>query len=107
MRLRRIVMPATAKAGDEIEIKAIIAHPMVRGHSASATNQQPRRIIHTFEVHYRNQEIFRAELFPGIAANPIFVIRTIAMQSGDFRFIWTEDGGKTAVETRTLEVAPA
>jgi len=107
MRLRRIVMPETAKRGEIVEIRAMIAHPMIRGHSGSGGPAQPRRIIHSFVVHYGEREIFRAELFAGIAANPMIVIRAEATETDDVRFTWTEDGGQTAVETRTLTVRPA
>ncbi|MCB1512469.1 MAG: thiosulfate oxidation carrier complex protein SoxZ [Hyphomicrobiaceae bacterium] len=105
MRLRRIVMPKTARAGTIVTIRALIAHPMLRGHN-SATAPRPRRIVHTFTVHFGDREIFRAELFPGVAANPQFVIQTMATETGEYRFTWTEDGGKTAVETRNLDVLP-
>ncbi len=107
MRLRRIVMPETAKPGETINIRALIAHPMFRGYSRSPENSRPRRIIHTFSVHFDDREIFRTELFPGIAANPVFEVRVTATRTGEFRFTWTEDGGKQAVETRTLTVTPS
>ena len=53
MRLRRVVMPETAKPGQIIEIKALIAHPMVPGHTASGTNQVARRIVKSVVVRKR------------------------------------------------------
>ena len=106
MRLRRVVMPETAKPGQIIEIKALIAHPMVPGHTASGTNQVARRIVKSVVVRYDGAEIFRADLGPGVAANPVFTFTTRATVTGDMVFTWTEDSGLQAVETRRLSVAP-
>jgi sulfur-oxidizing protein SoxZ len=104
MRLRRIIMPTTAKAGDVVEIRAVIAHPMITGHTAGAANVVPRRIVHTFTAVYDGVEVFRAELGPGIAANPLLAFTTLAMRTGEIVFTWIEDTGETAVERRLLQV---
>ena len=106
MRVRRIVMPDTAKAGDIIEIRTAVVHPMITGHTAQGANSQPRKIVHTFRAHYDGEEIFRAELGPGIAANPLIVFTTVATRTGDIIFTWIEDTGETAIERRLLTVTP-
>ena len=105
MRPSRIVMPETAKAGETIEIKALIQHPMVTGHTAAGANTEPRYIIHTLVVTYDGAEIFRADFFPGVAANPYVAFTTRASVSGDFVFTWTDDKGEETRQTRTLRVS--
>ena len=105
MRPRRIIMPDTAKAGEVIEIRALVLHPMVTGHSSGGPNSQPRDIIHTFAVTYDGAEICRAEMFPGIAANPSLAFTTTATRTGDITFTWIDDAGGRTVETRRLTVA--
>lgn len=107
MRLRRIVMPDTAKAGEVIEIRAIIVHPMITGHSGGTANASPRLIIHTFEATYDGERIFRAELGPGIAANPVMAFTTVATRTGNVVFTWIDDAGEVSTETRLLTVAAA
>lgn len=107
MRTRRVTLPATAKAGEIIEIRAVILHPMVTGHSAAGANTVARRIIHTFTASYDGEEVFRASLGTGVAANPLLVFTTVATKTGDLVFTWTDDSGETAVETRRLTVTPA
>ncbi len=107
MRLRRIVMPEIARAGEVIEIRTVILHPMITGHTAAGAGVSGRRIVHTFHVHYDGAEVFRAELGPGIAANPLLTFTTVATRTGDVVFTWMDDTGETAVETRLLTVAPA
>jgi sulfur-oxidizing protein SoxZ len=105
MRPHRIVCPQTAKAGEVVEVKVLIQHPMVTGHTAAGPNQEPRDIIHTFAVTYAGEEIFRAELFPGIAANPYIAFTTVAVGSGDLVFTWTGDNGEVTTDTRHLSVS--
>jgi sulfur-oxidizing protein SoxZ len=104
VRTRRIVIPEAAKSGEVIEIKALIQHPMVTGHTTAGANTQPRFIIHTLTVTYDGVEIFRADLFPGIAANPYVAFTTRATTTGDIVFTWTDDKGEVSTETRTLRV---
>ena len=107
MRVRRVIMPETAKAGEVIEIKTVILHPMITGHSAAGASTVARNIIHTFTVSYAGEEIFRASLGTGIASNPLLVFSTVATETGDLVFTWLADGGERAVETRRLTVTPA
>ena len=101
----RIVMPASAKRGDIIDIKTLVQHPMVTGHGRDNVGRPiPRDIIHTFTVTYAGTEIFRVDLFPGVAANPFFAFSTIATDSGDVVFTWVDDSGGKTVETRKLVV---
>jgi sulfur-oxidizing protein SoxZ len=104
MRPRRIVMPEKAKASDVVEIRAAILHPMVTGHGSGGPNSVPRDIVHTLIVTYDGAEIFRAEMFPGIAANPQLTFTTVATKTGDVVFRWVEDSGAFTTETRRLTV---
>ena len=105
MATTRIVIPASAKRGDVIEIKTLIRHEMETGHRRDNMGKPiPRDIINAFVVTYGGEEIFRAKLFPGVAANPYFAFTTIATEPGEIVFRWTDDKGETAVEKRTLKV---
>jgi sulfur-oxidizing protein SoxZ len=97
-------MPATAKSGDVVEIRALILHPMITGHGSGGPNSVPRKIIHTFVATFEGEEIFRAEMFPGIAANPSLVFTTVAERTGDITFTWIGDGDERIVEARRLTV---
>lgn len=104
-RQTRIVMPATARKGQLVEIRTLIRHDMETGHRRDDMGKPiPRDIVHAFRVTYAGAEIFRAELFPGIAANPYFAFTTLATETGDFVFTWTDDRGAETVETRRLTV---
>jgi sulfur-oxidizing protein SoxZ len=100
-----ISVPQTAKRGDVIEIKTLVAHPMETGYRRDSSGGAiPRDIINKFTCSYNGEEIFRADLFPAVAANPFFAFTTIATASGVLEFRWTDDRGETQTESRTITV---
>lgn len=105
-RSTRIVMPEASKAGDVVRVRCLIQHPMITGHSAAGANTAPRNIIHTLIVTYAGDEIFRADLQPGIAANPYMAFSFRAVATGDVVFTWSGDGGEETVVRRLLTVTP-
>ena len=50
------------------------------------------------------EEVFRAELFPAIGANPFISFFTVATASGTLAFEWTGDNGFVATETVDITV---
>ena len=101
----RIVMPATAKKGQVIEIKTLIQHPMETGHRRDNEGRPIKRdIVHRFTVNYNGVEVFRSDLFPGVAANPYFAFSTVATETGELVFQWTDDQGVATRETRKIVV---
>jgi sulfur-oxidizing protein SoxZ len=101
-----INVPAKAKRGDVIEIKTLMSHIMETGFRRTASGELiPRNIITNFTCRYNGVEVFRADLFPAIAANPFFSFFTVATESGTFDFQWTGDNGfsETASAKITVE----
>ena len=89
-----INVPPKAKSGHVIEIKTLISHIMETGFRHDNVGKPiPRNIITTFVARYNGEEIFRADLFPAIAANPFLSFHTIATESGTIDFEWTGDNG--------------
>ena len=100
-----INVPAKAKRGDVIEIKTLISHTMETGFRPNDMGKQiPRDIITDFICRYNGEEIFRAELFPAISANPFFTFTTVATESGTITFEWTGDNGFSATESAKITV---
>jgi sulfur-oxidizing protein SoxZ len=64
----------------------------------------PRDIITRFTCSYNGVEVFRADLHPAIAANPLISFSTVATESGTLEFRWTGDNGYAATHTATLTV---
>jgi sulfur-oxidizing protein SoxZ len=101
-----INVPKRAKRGDVIEIRALTSHIMETGYRRTAAGEMiARDIITSFTCRYNGREIFRAELFPAIAANPYLSFFTTANESGTFEFEWIGDNGfsQTASAAITVE----
>jgi sulfur-oxidizing protein SoxZ len=89
-----INVPKKAKRGEIIEIKTLMSHIMETGFRRTATGELvPRDIITSFSCRYNGAEIFRADLFPAIAANPFITFFTVATESGKLDFEWIGDRG--------------
>ena len=100
-----ITMPATAKHGEIIEIRTLIAHPMETSYRVGADGQPvPRNIIRRFVCQYGDETVFSAELFPAIAANPYIAFTTVATASGTLHFTWEGDNGFVHTESVALTV---
>ena len=100
-----INVPAKVKRGEIIEIKALIQHEMETGFRVGTSgNMIPRDIITDFVCKYNGQEIFRAELFPAVSANPFFAFSSIATESGTLTFEWSGDRGFSATESADVTV---
>jgi sulfur-oxidizing protein SoxZ len=107
MTMARALINVTkaAKRGEVVEIKALISHPMESGFRPDSSGKLvPRSIINGFVCAYNGEEIFRAEFFPAVAANPFVAFTTVATESGTLSFAWTSDGGETHTETRPITV---
>lgn len=101
----RIKLPDTVKTGDVIEVKTLITHVMETGNRKdSAGKPVPRDILNTFVAKYGQDEVFRAELSPGISANPYISFQMRVPGPGTFEFSWSDDHGVTTVETTALNV---
>ena len=100
-----VTLPAQAKRGEIIEIKTLAAHSMETGFRRTQFGELIRRdIIRSFVCTYNGEEIFRAELFPAISANPFLTFFTIATESGTLNFEWTGDNGFSASESANITV---
>jgi sulfur-oxidizing protein SoxZ len=101
----RVSMPAEAKKGSIVEIKALVRHPMETGYRVDDMGQSiPRNIITQFTVIYGGVEIFRMDMYPAIAANPFVSFAIHASVTGELVFTWTDDHGQVTVERKTLTV---
>jgi len=104
-----ITLPRTAKRGEVIEIRTLIAHPMETGYRPGEDGRVlPRDIIRRFSCHYddggTDELVFSADLFPAVAANPLISFCTVATASGTLRFTWEGDNGFSQTERMAISV---
>jgi sulfur-oxidizing protein SoxZ len=102
----RVSMPAEAKKGDIVEIKALVRHPMETGYRIDSIGQPiPRNIITLFTVTYGGAEIFRMDMYPAVSANPYLSFAVRASVTGELVFTWADDRGQVTVERKMLTVS--
>ncbi|NYE64085.1 sulfur-oxidizing protein SoxZ [Duganella sp. 1224] len=100
-----IHMPASARPGQIIEIRALIGHPMETGYRVGADGKLlARDIVRSFVCRYNGEQVFGAELHQAISANPYIAFFTVATESGTLDFTWQGDNGFTHTEKMTLTV---
>ena len=106
MATRVIVnVPATAKRGEVIEIRTLAGHDMETGFRRTQLGELvPRDIITRFSCSYNGVEVFRADLHPAIAANPLLTFTTVATESGTLEFRWSGDNGFSATQSAAITV---
>jgi sulfur-oxidizing protein SoxZ len=105
--MARVVVnvPKEAKRGEVIEIRTLAGHPMETGFRRTQTGELiPRDIIRQFVCTYNGVEVFRAELHPAMAANPLITFTTVATESGSLEFRWTGDNGFSATQSASIKV---
>ena len=92
--LPRVRMPATAKAGEIIEVKTLISHEMETGQRKDASGQLvPRKIIKQFTVSFNGRDIMSADWGSGVSANPYQSFFVRVPETGTFVFSWVDDDG--------------
>jgi sulfur-oxidizing protein SoxZ len=101
----RIDVPRSAKRGEIIDIRALVQHHMETGFRRTQHGKPiPRNIVTTFVCTYDGVEVFRAELYPSISANPFIQFSTVATETGTLEFRWSGDNGFTASSTARIVV---
>ncbi|MDZ7827556.1 MAG: thiosulfate oxidation carrier complex protein SoxZ [Gammaproteobacteria bacterium] len=104
----RIRLPDRARAGEVVQVRTLVAHPMETGYRITTDGEKvPRRIIERFRCRYDGRLIVDAALRPAVAANPYLEFRFVADRSGDLVFEWIEDTGARRRVRRRLEVEQA
>lgn len=100
-----VTVPAAARRGEVIEIKTLAGHHMETGFRRTQLGELvPRDIITRFVCLYNGEEVFRADLFPAVAANPLIAFTTVATESGTLEFRWSGDNGFTASHKAAITV---
>ena len=105
MSSARIRLPAAIKKGEVIEVKTLVTHPMESGQRRDAAGKIiPRKILNKFVCTYNGKEVFRADLWPAISANPYLAFFIAASDSGTLDFAWTDDDGSVISESAKITV---
>jgi sulfur-oxidizing protein SoxZ len=98
-------LPAGARAGEVITIRATVQHPMESGYRVGSEGQPlPRDLVRRVEARFEGELVFAADLHPAIAANPMLAFCLRATTSGTLTVSWTGDRGFAHSESARLLV---
>lgn len=101
----RVKLPKEIKAGDTIEVKALVRHPMERGHRKDSRGQTiARNIIHTFTAELDGKTVLRAEFGTGVSANPFLSFYVTVTKPSVLKLTWIDDQGLVMEAERALAV---
>jgi sulfur-oxidizing protein SoxZ len=92
----RVRLPRTARAGDVIEIRTLMEHPMETGLRHEGARTVPRDMLTHMAVRLNGETVFSAELHNGTSANPYHVFFLRIERSSQLEFTWTDGQGRTA-----------
>jgi sulfur-oxidizing protein SoxZ len=102
----RARVPASARPGEIVTLRALLTHPMESGFRRDADGALvPRKIARRFECSFEGRPVFTVDLEPFVSANPFFEFRARVERSGSFRFVWTDDDGAVYTLEQAIEVA--
>ena len=105
MALARVQLPPSVRRGETVEVRIVIQHAMETGFRRENGERVKRNAIHSLVCRYGGDEVFRATLSTGIAANPLLRFYVRAVETGDLDFWWLDDDEVEGTTKARLVVA--
>jgi sulfur-oxidizing protein SoxZ len=100
----RIRAPRSARAGEVVEIRTLMEHPMETGLRQDAGRAVPRDMLTRMRVRMNGDTVLEAEFRNGTAANPFHVFFVRIERASELEFTWTDEAGRTARATHRISV---
>jgi len=101
----RIKVPKSVTAGEAFEVKTLVSHNMESGQRKDKSgNKIPRMILNKFSAKYNGTEVFSADWYPAISANPFMAFYMIANESGTLDLTWIDDAGEVFEKSKEIKV---
>ena len=101
----RVRVPRSARAGEPVEIRLLIEHPMETGLRQEGGRTVPRDLLNRVTVRVNGEVALQAELRNGTAANPYHVFFLRLDRTSELDFTWTDERGRSARATARVTVA--
>jgi sulfur-oxidizing protein SoxZ len=95
-----LTAPASARAGEVVEIRALAQHPMETGYRRSSEGELlPRDLLRRVECRFDGELVFAADLYAAISANPYLAFHLKLPRSGTLSVSWAGDNGLARSES--------
>ena len=92
----RLRVPRSARAGEAVEIRMLIEHPMETGLRHDGGRAVPRNMLERVRLRVNGNTVFEATLHNGTSPNPYHVLFLRLDRASDVEFTWTDGQGRTA-----------
>ena len=94
MALARLQVAPRVRAGEAVEVRLLIQHPMETGFRREADGRAvPMNVVNSLVCRLGAAEILRAEFGSGVSANPYLSFWILPPASGELVVEWTDDAG--------------
>lgn len=95
MALARLQVPPKVRAGEAVEVRLLIQHPMETGYRRETDGRAvPMNVVNSLVCRLGGAEILRAEFGSGVSANPYLAFWIVPPASGELVVEWTDDAGE-------------
>lgn len=95
----------TPKRGEVVTVKAMVMHPMETGMRKRASGELiPRRIVDKFDCTLDGAPVLSWRLDTAVSPNPYLEFRFRALESGELKMVWTDEGGDRIEAVERIEV---
>ena len=102
----RVSLPERAAAGEPVEVRTLISHPMETGLREGADGETlPRHIIERFSVTLNGEAAFTADLHQSVSANPYLRFHLSPTEDAEVVFEWQDDSGESARHEASISVS--
>ena len=106
MSTPRIRLPSSAHAGETVEIRTLLDHPMETGlRQGDGGRVLPRDMLKRFEVLANGEVVFAADFANGTAANPTLSFFLKVERTTMLTFVWEREAGPPIRAEGTIRVA--
>ena len=104
--LARVTIPAKNTSGFAVPVRIIILHPMETGYRFDVNGRSiAKNVINMLTCTFLGEQIFRAEMGSGMAANPSVEFYFVPDKSGELVFDWIDDAGQRGSHRAMLNVS--
>lgn len=101
----RVRVPRSARAGEAVEIRTLIEHPMDTGLRHEGRPTVPRDMLSRMVVRVNGEVALQAELRNGSSANPFHVFFLRIERTSELDFTFTDERGRSTRATARITVA--
>lgn len=95
MALARLQVSPKVRAGEAVEVRLLVQHPMETGFRREADGRAvPMNVVNSLVCRLGGVEVLRAEFGSGVSANPYLSFWIVPPSSGELVVEWVDDAGE-------------